>query len=42
MLLYENKTISYQDFIQKLQGWLGYAIWANTYKLRQQILNKPA
>ncbi|MBS3114542.1 group II intron reverse transcriptase domain-containing protein [Candidatus Woesearchaeota archaeon] len=35
--LYKNKSISYEDFIQSLQGWLGYAMWANTYKLRQTI-----
>ena len=40
LALYENGTTSYRHFTQNLQGWLGYAIWANTYKLRQQILNK--
>ncbi len=36
--LYKNKEISYEDFVQSLQGWLGYAMWANTYKLRKSLL----
>ena len=36
--LYKNKEISYGDFIQSLQGWLGYAIWADTYKLRMNLI----
>lgn len=36
--LYKNKGINYEDFINSLQGWLGYAMWADTYKLRQIIL----
>ena len=36
--LYKNKSISHEDFVQSLQGWLGYAIWANTYKLRMNLI----
>ena len=36
--LYRNGTISCEEFIQKLQGWFGYAVWANTYKLRKNII----
>jgi hypothetical protein len=35
-----NGNLAYDGFILSLQGWFGYAMWANTYKLRQQILNK--
>ena len=38
--LYKNKEISYEDFVQSLQGWLGYAMWANTYKLRNKLLKQ--
>lgn len=34
---YKNKSISHENFVQSLQGWLGYAMWANTYKLRKNI-----
>ena len=37
---FEQNEISHEDFIQNLQGWLGYAIWADTYKLRINIINK--
>ena len=30
--------LSYNDFMNGLQGWLGYAMWANTYKLRKKII----
>ena len=38
--LYKSGSISYEDFLQSLQGWLGYAIWANTYKMRKKIIEK--
>jgi len=38
--LYRNKGISHEDFVQNLQGWIGYAIWANTYKLRNKVLKQ--
>lgn len=30
--------LNYEDFINGLQGWLGYAMWANTYNLRKRFL----
>ncbi len=36
--LYKNNEIIYEDFVQTLQGWLGYAMWADTYKLRRNII----
>ena len=38
--MYENGFLSHKDFIQGLQGWLGYAMWANTYKLRKKLLKQ--
>ena len=35
---YKNTEISYKDFIKSLQGWFGYSMWANTYKLRIKII----
>ncbi len=32
-----QKEIDYEYFFQSLQGWLGYAIWANTYNLRIKL-----
>ena len=37
---YKNKVASYEDFFQSLQGWFGYAMWANTYKLRKNLMKK--
>jgi len=36
---YKNKLLTYDELINSLQGWFGYAIWANTHKMRKQILN---
>ncbi len=30
----------YDKIISSLYGWLGYAIWANTYKFRKKIINQ--
>ena len=35
-----QKEVNYEDFTQNLQGWLGYAMWANTYRLRKTILEQ--
>ena len=37
---YKNKEMSYEDFLQSLQGWFGYAMWADTYKLRKNVIGK--
>lgn len=29
-----------KDIVEKLQGWFGYAKWANTFNLREEILRK--
>jgi hypothetical protein len=37
MELYKNELISSDELMEKLQGWFGYARWANTYKMREKI-----
>ena len=37
ILLKEGK-LTKKDLIGELQGWFGYAQWANTYKLRRKIM----
>lgn len=37
---FEQNEINYDDFISSLQGWLGYAMWANTYNLRKILMEK--
>ena len=34
---YENKELTKEQIIEQLQGWFGYAQWANTYKFREEI-----
>jgi len=38
--MYEEGLITYGHLIESLQGWFGYALWANTYKYRNKILKK--
>ena len=38
--LYEEGTLSHEDFVSSLSGWFGYAQWANTYKLRRSIIKE--
>jgi RNA-directed DNA polymerase len=38
--LYKQDQLSKEKIEKSLQGWFGYACWANTYKLRQSILKK--
>ncbi|MBU2496819.1 MAG: reverse transcriptase/maturase family protein [Nanoarchaeota archaeon] len=35
-LLYKEE-LPYENLLLSIQGWFGYAMWANTYKLRQGI-----
>ena len=37
---YKNKLITKEQLDNKLAGWFGYAKHSNTYKFRQNILNK--
>lgn len=38
--LYRKGEITKEYLEESLQGWFGYAKWANTYKLRTKILDK--
>ncbi len=38
--LYQSSLLIYNEFIKSLRGWFGYAVWADTYKLRNDIINK--
>ena len=38
--LYGDGVLPYKIFIEQLQGWFGYAQWANTYKFRKEILER--
>ena len=40
MSLYKEGILSYKLFIEQLQGWFGYSKWANTYKLRKDLLDQ--
>ena len=40
--LYNEEVISDEQLIAKLQGWFGYAQWANTYLLRKRLIEKTA
>lgn len=42
LLLYKNGILSKEKILQDLQGWFGYSMWANTYRLRSNIINKLA
>ena len=37
LYLYEKKSITREEFDSSIQGWFGYAMWANTYKLRKNL-----
>ena len=37
LYLYEKKSISREELDSSIQGWFGYAMWANTYKLRKNL-----
>ncbi|MBI2507432.1 hypothetical protein HYV89_00590 [Candidatus Woesearchaeota archaeon] len=31
---------SYENLLASIEGWFGYAMWANTYKLRREIIKQ--
>jgi hypothetical protein len=39
-LALKNGNLAYADFVNSLQGWLGYTKWANTYKMRKKIIER--
>lgn len=38
--LYKEGLLDYENIIGSLQGWFGYAMWADTYKFRREILRR--
>ena len=36
----KNNALPYDSLLGSIQGWLGYAIWANTYKLRKNLIKE--
>ena len=38
--LYKEGILTYNDLVNSMQGWFGYSIHANTYKLRKRIMKK--
>ena len=37
---YERGRCTYEQLLASIEGWFGYATWANTYKLRKKIMEK--
>ncbi len=37
---YDAELIDYEQVMDSIQGWFAYAIWANSYKLRKNIVKK--
>lgn len=37
---YKNKKISYEKIMEIFEGWRAYSKWADTYKLRKQIIKE--
>jgi len=35
--LFQQEEISPRKFLEILQGWNAYAIWANSFKLRKEV-----
>jgi len=40
LYLYKCGLLSYENIVKSLQGWFGYAGWADTYKIRKLMLQK--
>ena len=38
--LVKNDILPYDSLLDSLNGWFGYAMWANTYKLRKNLMSK--
>jgi retron-type reverse transcriptase len=38
VLMFKNKEITEQKFLEFLQGWEGYAKWASSYNLKKRLL----
>ena len=38
--LVQNNLLTYDSLLDSIQGWFGYSMWANTYKLRKIFMSK--
>jgi len=38
--LFNRREINYEKFFKIFQGWAAYASWANTFKLRSDVIKK--
>ena len=38
--LVQNNILTYDSLLDIIQGWFGYAMWANTYKLRKSLMKE--
>ena len=36
--LVQNDILTYGSLLDSINGWIGYAMWANTYKLRTNVI----
>ena len=36
--LVQNNLLTYDSLLDSINGWIGYAMWANTYKLRTNVI----
>ena len=36
----KNGNLNINNFTNSIQGWFGYAMWADTYKLRKNLLKQ--
>ena len=37
--LVQNNLLTYDSLLDSIQGWIGYAMWANTYRLRKEFMD---
>ena len=37
--LTQQNDLNYDKLLDGINGWIGYAMWANTYKLRKEFMN---
>ena len=38
--LVKNNILPYDSLLDSIHGWFGYAMWANTYNLRQKLIEE--
>ena len=38
--LVQNNLLTYDKLLDSINGWIGYAMWANTHKLRKNLMKE--